>query len=556
MSLAAPADPASLDTLHRVVEAISSELELAPLLTRIVTGACELIGADDGTIGLKDAHRNVIRTVASYRMPDRELGAETGPGRGLAGHVLATSSAYIGRYGDLPDVPLAELADNQVIGMPIQWRGALIGVFGIGLHPPRSFRPHAPALLQLLARHAAIAINNAARYESERRRTARFELISRIAATINSGIDLDTVLQNTADAIHAALDFANVDIPLVDPADPGVLVVGIRGGGYKAAIGHVDRLPVATGIMGAAVRTRCTQLVNEVAADPRYVMPPGVAAPRAELAVPIVLGERVFGVVNVEADRVFDELDRASLEIVADHLATAIDNARLHDQARRGAVLAERQRLARDLHDNVTQILASIHLITQSLPATLRRDADTGMRRLARLHDLAQAGFAEMRALLAELQPSDGGAPAPAATGDLPGIEQLRRGALPAALSRLLAVMKPESLRARLRCDRYLPQDLVHEEALYRVCQEAVSNAIRHARASRIGISASVGRGHAVLRVRDDGCGIAPQRHGGYGLGNMRERIESLGGRFRIGPGRAGGTLVEARLPRADRAPA
>ena len=110
---------------------------------------------------------------------------------------------------------------------------------------------------------------------------------------------------------------------------PDTLVVRIRGGYYQRTIHTVDRLPIAAGIMGAAVRERATQLVNDVRADPRYVCPPNVAPAQAELAVPICSAERVLGVLNVEGNRRFDDLDRRSLEIIADYLAVAIENARL-----------------------------------------------------------------------------------------------------------------------------------------------------------------------------------------------------------------------------------
>ncbi len=280
---------ARLALLQRMVEDISGELAIEPLLTRIVANACELIGADDGAIGLYDVERDVIRTAAVYLMPPRELGAEMARGVGLAGRVLETGKPLIARYGDIANVTLPELADNQVIGIPIRWQGGLIGFFGIGANPPRRFDQHDQALLEMFARHAANAIHNAAHYAQARRRTARFELIARIAANLPIEGEIEGRLQEAADAIHEMLEFPSVDIPLVDPDDPQTLVVRVRGGEYKRRIQGEDRLSVATGIMGAAVREARPQLVNDVASDPRYVTPPGVKPPRAELAVPIVL---------------------------------------------------------------------------------------------------------------------------------------------------------------------------------------------------------------------------------------------------------------------------
>lgn len=99
----------------------------------------------------------------------------------------------------------------------------------------------------------------------------------------------------------------------------------------------------------------------------------------------------------------------------------------------------------------------------------------------------------------------------------------------------------------------YVPQRLEHEEALYRVCQEAVSNTVRHAGAKRLRVEAAVTASEAVLRVADDGRGLDTEFRPGVGLGSMRARIEHLQGQFRIAANTPCGTLVEARLPRSDR---
>lgn len=562
----APAPDLPQELLRHFVEEMSSELQLDPLLARIVEYACRLIGADDGTIGLHDARRGVIRTAAVYRMPERELGAEMAPGIGLAGHVLATGRAVIARYRDIANITLPELADNQVIGVPITWHGELVGVFGIGFGSSRVMPENALATLEVFARHAAIAIGNARRYESAARRTARFELVAKVARIINAGADLKSMLQQTADAIHDVLEFPNIDIPLIDPEDPNVLVVEIRGGGYKRRIQGVDRLSVHEGVMGLAIRERRTQRIDDVFDDPRYIappfddscyiIPPSGSGARAELAAPILVAGEALGVVNVEGEHPYDELDQRTIEIIADHLGIAIQNARLHEQNRDAAVWQERMRLRRELHDSVTQILSSISLLSQALPSAWRSSPEEGERRAQRLAELAQMAFAEMRALLRELQPPhehvDGVQVTSRNSGFL-GLEQLREGGLGAALPRLLDAMLPETLARRYRFDRYLPQHLPHEEALYRVCQEAVSNVIRHSGAHEVEVEAQIEAEYVLLRVRDDGSGLPPGVRGGIGLKGMRERLARLGGELRLQAAQPNGLEVIARLPRRDR---
>lgn len=539
----------ALRDLSAAIEAVSGELALTPLLTRLIAAACRLTQADDGTVGLFDPARDLIRTAAVWDMPDEELGAEMPRGVGLAGQVLATGQPILCRYGDLPSITLPQLADHDVLGLPIRWSGQLLGVFGLGAQPPKRFDASDLALLDLFARHAGNAIHAAQRWEAERRRTERFELIARIAHLIGAELDRDTVLQRAADAIHEVLRYENVDIPLIDPDDPETLLIYIRGGAYKRAITGVDRIPIQRGIMGAAARLGRTQLVNDVEQDPRYVRPPATTVAAHELAVPILWRGRTLGVLNVESERRFDALDQQSLEIVADSLAVAIQNAALFEQARGAVVLAERQKLARELHDSVTQVLAAISLNTQSLAAVWKRDPETAERRTGRVNELAQQAFAEMRALLEQLKPEGG-----ISSGRrLASLELLERGGLGVALDSLLPQLVPEQLALSVNLARYEPQRLGHEQALLRIAQEAVSNAVRHARARQLEITLSVGRRYCTLKVADDGCGIHHSRRGGLGLKTMRSRITELGGAFRLRARPGGGTLLIARLPRTDR---
>jgi Signal transduction histidine kinase len=222
--------------------------------------------------------------------------------------------------------------------------------------------------------------------------------------------------------------------------------------------------------MGEAARTRQMVLVNDVASDPRYLPTPGGAA-ACELAVPILLGDRVLGVVNVERDDPFREEDAAIVGIIADQLAVAIENARLYASAQRVAVLEERQRLARELHDAVTQHLSSIALIAQTLGPAYARGAEEGEGRARRLVELSQVALDEMRVLLAELRPrgrytAEHEAPAGSARS------RLRHHGLAEALSLLAAEVSCDALPVDAELAGYRPRPLAQEEALYRIAQE------------------------------------------------------------------------------------
>lgn len=544
-----------LALLSQMVEEIFGELALEPLLSRIVERACKLIGADDGVIGLYEPELDAIRTVAIYNIPAEQLEAVLPRGRGMMGRVLELNAPVHCQYGELPYPTHTAALGMDMIGMPIQARGKIIGVFSIAVWPPRRFDAEASTLLKQFARHAAIAIGNAQRYTLEERRAARFALIVRIAGIIASEMDIDTVLQRTADAIHELLEFPAVDIPLIDAEDPDTLVIRIRGGEYKRLIRHVDRLPVGNGIMGAAARERRTQLVNDVAADARYVTPPGVVPAGAELAVPILYRNEVLGVLNVESNQSFDELDQQSLELIAEHLAMAIQGARLLDQTREMALLKERQRLARELHDNVTQILSSISMISQSLIDARTISEDEATRRARRLSELSQMAFSELRELLKELSPEP--EPLSGSTEWLRptpvSIVQLKQFGLAETTRRLIAAMCPPQIALRLDFAGYRPQALEHEEALLRICQEAASNAMRHSGAACMWIEAGVNDNGSWLSVSDDGSGVSSRTPPGMGMANMWQRLLALGGSLQVMARSPQGLRIEARLPQKDR---
>jgi signal transduction histidine kinase len=548
-----------LETLSSILEEIASELELRPLLTSIITRACGLIGADDGTIGLYVPRQNVIRIEAIHRLPVSELGTEFEAGDGLVGRVLATGKpVLVERYGELERISLPERSTNAVIGVPILGRGGgLIGVFGIGARPPRRFSQDDLDTLQLFARHAAVAIQNALRYGREQRRTERMTLIARVARLMASGLEPEELVATAAQVIHDQLCYPNVVIPLLHRGDPDFLRFRAHAGAYRDVFETPFDLPVTVGITGAAVLSRDVQVVNDVRRDSRYAPPPLPINVRTELAAPIVLGDEVFGCINIEGLEPFDDDDVASIQIIADHLAVGIKNARLSEEARQAAVMRERQRLARDLHDAVSQALSSISLMSQSLVSAWQRDPAEGERRARRLEELSRLAFAEMRALLRELRPStvEGVTLEHVATG---GASDVRHIGLAASLQRFAVVLAPQTPAIRLDFAAYQPQPHALEEGLYLICREAMSNAIRHSDAHRVDVVAAIAGDVLTLSIADNGRGFdlndqaiaaAEDTEHGIGLSTMRERATTLGGVCEIHSQPGEGTLVRVRVP-------
>jgi len=563
------------ESLETLLESIGGETELRPLLSRILVEACELLDADEGTIGLVHDGRGTVRTEAAHHMRGDELGFEIPRGIGLTGAVLAARApVQARRYADLPGADRPWRADHAVLGVPIRWGDAIIGVFGLGRAPRtgtrrrHAFTARDADTLARFARYAAIAIENAHRFVRERARLERSTLIARVGQLASANLHLHDLLQRTADAVHELLGYENVAIPLVEgdvESGDAVLHLTAFGGEYKRVVGGEHRLPTTAGIMGAAARTGETILVVDVARDPRYVPTPGVEGIRAELAVPIILGARVLGVLNVESSAPFTEEDAAGLRVVAAQLAVAIENARLFGAAQEAAVLDERHRLARELHDAVAQQLFSASLVAQAVGPAFARDPAEGERRAEMLVSLTRTALAEMRALLSELRPLRPEENGAATSREPTGLARVRRDGLVAALRAYAGSAVLSGLDVAVVDDGYHSQGAVHDEVLYRIAQEALHNVAKHARATRAEVRLEPCDDRVRLRVSDDGVGFSLDEQGGthtgeeragLGLRSMRERAAAVEGTLHVSRAPVRGTIVEALLPMAREATA
>jgi signal transduction histidine kinase len=222
----------------------------------------------------------------------------------------------------------------------------------------------------------------------------------------------------------------------------------------------------------------------------------------------------------VNKPRGFTQEDVRISSLFADQAAIAIENARLYEQAQELAAVQERQRLARDLHDAVTQTLFSASLIAEVLPRLWERNADEGRRRLEELRQLTRGALAEMRTLLLELRP--------AALTEV-GLGDLLRQLTEAITGRARV---PITLIVEGQCP--LPPDV--QVALYRIAQEALNNIAKHSGATEATVTLHCQPDQVELCIRDNGRGfdqarVSPDR---LGLGIMRERAESVGATFAI----------------------
>jgi two-component system nitrate/nitrite sensor histidine kinase NarX len=274
---------------------------------------------------------------------------------------------------------------------------------------------------------------------------------------------------------------------------------------------------------------------------------------RAWMTVPVTIKQQVYGVLYMyhsQPGRYAEEEARLALPF-GNQAAVAIENARLYEQAQRLAALEERQHLARELHDAVTQTLFSASLAAEVLPRLWERDQQAGLRCLSEVRQLTRGALAEMRTLLLELRPA---ALVESELGAL--LHQLAE----AATSRARI---PVTVQAVSHCT--LPSEV--QVALYRIAQEALNNAAKHADAQRVEVtlqclpprSPEEGQPHTTvveLCVADDGRGfdpgLLPSGSRGLGLDIMRERAAAIGAAIQIHSQPGQGTRITVLWPEED----
>lgn len=257
--------------------------------------------------------------------------------------------------------------------------------------------------------------------------------------------------------------------------------------------------------------------------------------------VPLAIKGRMIGVVGVaHAERNFFTAHHAGLALtVANQAAITMINAELYENAQTLATLQERQRLAQNLHDAVNQSLFSAGLIAEVLPRLWEQDPDEGRRSLEDLRRLTRGAQADLRLLLAELRPST------LTDAELGDLLRLLGNALAGRTN--LPIHVTVTGQDALQEQRALPSDV--QVALYRLCQEGLTNIAKHAGASRVDIHLQYDTGAVELRIRDDGRGFDLEQNlpGHYGLSMMRERATAVGATLSITSQPGHGTEIVIR---------
>jgi signal transduction histidine kinase len=365
--------------------------------------------------------------------------------------------------------------------------------------------------------------------------------VSDAVLAVASELSVDEVLQRLVDSARelAGARYAALGIPDGAGGFRSFLVAGMT----DELVASMGPLPRTHGMLGAMLEADGAYLTDDIHGHPRFRgwWPDEHPDMRSFLGVPIAARGQVIGafyLTEKETKAGFDASDRGLIELLAAHAAIAITNARLYERSRELSILSERNRLALELHDVVSQKLFSLNLAAEAAATLLDRDPDSARLQIDRVRELTREALAELRSLILGLRPAD-----------------LERDGLEGTLRKEVSMLRRvHGIEVELHAEGSVGVGGTRDAQILRIANEALHNAVRHSAAQTVTVRLTGSDGGLIVEVADDGVGFDPadpelrSRH--LGLASMEERAHELGGQLELTSAPGAGTTVRLELSR------
>ena len=527
-------------TLLEAVVAVGSNLDLEMVLKQIVEAAITLVRARYGALGIISEGGRLVEFVP-VGLSDNQIAAihHWPEGRGLLGALITDP-----RPLRLPDISASPKSSGfppghppmrSFLGVPVRVRDEVYGnLYLTEKEGGADFDEEDEALLVALAAAAGVAIDNAKLYEEARRQQRWLRASSEVTRRLLSGSAPDEVL---ALVTQQTLEMSGADLVALAVPTPDrqqLVIQHAAGAGAPGALGLV--LPVSASVSGEVLSSGEPVILQDFGHDPRVAGPAREHMPLGPaIILPLGAPGDVRGVFTVGRDSGAMPLAPEAVEMVqtfAAQAAIALELAEHRQDAERLAILSDRDRIARDLHDLVIQRLYATGMSLQgAMPLLNRPEAAT---RVSSAVDALDETIREIRSAIFSLQ----------SRGDA------KQHGLRAQVLEVVEQMTPAlgfapSLRLVGPLDEAVPAQA--SEQVLSALREGLSNAARHAAASRVDVTVEVGS-ELILRVRDNGTGMGNTTRRS-GLANIAERAADLGGKLTVNAAEGGGTQLDWRVP-------
>lgn len=367
----------------------------------------------------------------------------------------------------------------------------------------------------------------------------QFKALTEAARAITSELSLEQVLQKIAQAARTLINarYAALGVHDGNSSLSRFITAGIPHSAHE----KIGELPVGHSLLGFFLHQGQSMIVNDIPNHPAAIgFPQHHPVMHSLLGVPILSKEKLIGALYLadkEDGSEFTNADQQLIEMLAIHAAIAIENAKLYEQTQRLAILEERERFSRDLHDGIIQSIYAVGLSLDNAKASISPSNQTAVEQI----DISMKSLAEVikdiRNYIFDLRP-----------------QALKDKGLYARLQGLIQELKVNTV---LVIDAEIAPDIntylseLQASHIFHIAHEALANAARHAKARKVRLKLIHQEGNIILQVKDDGVGFnVPQNipHGHRGLGNIRERASTIGANLEIESDRGEGTTVTLTL--------
>lgn len=529
------------EALVRAGLALVSELSLPAVLSKIVELACSVSGARYGALGVVAPDRSIEEFV-TYGVTDQERRAigRLPHGHGILGALIEEGHTLrLPRLQDDPrsvGFPPNHPPMTTFLGVPLRVRGLIYGnLYLTEKHGGEPFTQDDEDAVVRLATFAAVAVQNARSYRDAEAARLRMEAVQEVTAAILAGKDRDEVLTLVATRARELVGASLATI--VVPSGAKDLVVRVAVGERARELTGM-RFEAAGSASNQVMADRRPLLIADAESDDRVHQPVvRIGGIGPALMIPLAAGVSTFGtlcVANRRGGPSFTDDHRHLLETFAGQAAVAIDYANLRRELERLLLVEERERIAKELHDDIIQSLFAEGMSLQALEAMVADDAVRA--RLSLAVDNLDRVIRDLRNYIFGLRP---------------GVAADRH--LDVAFRALASDFGEGSgISFEVRTD---PDAVAHFAGrapdIVSFAREAISNAVRHAGATRIDIVFGIAGVEAILEIADNGSGFDPSavEGKGHGMANLRDRAAVVGGSVEIESAPSGGTCVRLRMP-------
>lgn len=544
-----------LIALHQASLELVKDVSLETLLERITSVACNQSGAKYAALGVLD-DEGKLKQFITVGMTAEELKQMPHPPRGLGliGALMRGDSGTI-RIPEIEDDPRSVgFPENHpemhsLLGVPIRLGERQLGqIYLTDKIDGAEFTHDDEKIIEMLAAYAGVAIENARLYERSQEheatltsRNEQLALLNQILSALSSSLELEEILNKTLALLMAHFQVEAGEIFLMEQ-DSETLRLVLHRGEAAEAFWTRTRYKIGEGMVGKAAQTLEPIINNHLEQDELVTRQAVVDAGFKQITcIPLTTRGEVVGVLTI-ATRNRKAISKSGLQLlmsVAAGAGTAIENAQLHSNVRRLAVLEERERIGMDLHDGTIQSIYGVGLALENARMLLRENPQVAEDRLQKAMEDLNHTIRDIRNYILDLRP-----------------RQLHGEGLIEGLGRLITEFRQNTkLEVNLAGPKEPLTDLtqVNAMSLFHICQEALANIAKHAKASKVSIDLWATSERILLEVSDDGQGFELDKANktvGHGLANMQTRVQNVGGDLDISSAPGEGTSILAWVPR------